>query len=63
MALQGNTRMTPGNKNIAPDIQAGLLTADDIIGSVGVHEGTHATDPASNIDTSPNQVENEKNQE
>lgn len=40
--------------------EARLLTTDDIIGSVGVHEGTHPTDKGSNPVNSPKSTYSER---
>ncbi|MBN9386218.1 MAG: hypothetical protein J0H74_36000 [Chitinophagaceae bacterium] len=51
-----NGAISPEDAKIAPenkDYEIAQVTSDDILGSVGVHEGTHATDVGSNAAASP----------
>lgn len=52
-ANRGDGIMAPGNKAYSTK----LLTADDFLGSIGVHEGTHSIDPKSNAVLNPTATE------
>lgn len=53
---QSNGTLAPGYKEFGTK----LLNADDFLGSVGVHEGTHATDSKSNSALSPQSPSSER---
>jgi len=61
--VTGNGAISPEDAKIAPgnkEYELAQVTSDDILGSVGVHEGTHATDPGSNASVSPRATYDER---